>query len=153
MTETRDTRDRTEVLVGVDGSEPSQSALRWAARYAKAVGETVHAVIAWEPPAMFGLEMPAGIDVDFAADALAVLTNAVEATLGPSPEVKIRTSVLKGHPALVLLREAQGADILAVGNRGHSTLAGLMLGSVSLHCVSHAPCPVVVARGPEGRTA
>jgi nucleotide-binding universal stress UspA family protein len=117
------------------------------------VGETVHAVIAWQPPDLFGLEMPAGIDVDFAADALTVLTNAVEATLGPSPEVKIRTSVLEGHPALVLVREAQGADILAVGSRGRNTLAGIMLGSVSLHCVTHASCPVVVARGPEGRTA
>jgi nucleotide-binding universal stress UspA family protein len=52
MTETRDTRDRTEVVVGIDGSEPSKRALRWAARYAKAMGETVHAVIAWEPPAL-----------------------------------------------------------------------------------------------------
>ncbi|WP_214369134.1 universal stress protein [Pseudonocardia sp. H11422] len=146
MTETRDTPDRAAVLVGVDGSEPSKSALRWAVRYAKAMGETVHAVTAWEPPTMFGLEVPVGLDVDFAADALTVLTNTVDATLGPNPEVKIRTSVFEGHPALVLVREAQGADILAVGHRGRSAFAAITLGSVSLHCVSHAPCPVVVAR-------
>jgi nucleotide-binding universal stress UspA family protein len=146
MTETRDNRDRPEVLVGVDGSEPSKSALRWAVRYAKAMGETVHAVIAWEYPTMFGLELVLGIEADFAADALTVLTDTVDETLGPNPEVKIRTSALEGNPALVLVREAHGADILAVGYRGRSTFAAITLGSVSLHCVSHAPCPVVVAR-------
>jgi nucleotide-binding universal stress UspA family protein len=149
MSERQGTSTRREVVVGVDGSEPSKNALRWAARYAKAVGETVHAVIAWETPTMFGLELPAGLDVDFAAEALSVLTKAVETALGPSPEVKIHTSAVQGHPAVVLVREAHGADILALGNRGHSTLTGIMLGSVSLHCVSHAPCPVVVARMPQ----
>jgi nucleotide-binding universal stress UspA family protein len=148
MTATRDTAGRTEVVVGVDGSESSKSALRWAARYANAMGKTVHAVIAWQPPTMFGMEVPAGVDVDFAADALTVATNAVEAALDPHDKAQVRISVFQGHPALVLVREARGADVLAVGNRGRNTFAQVMLGSVTLHCLSRAPCPVVVARNP-----
>jgi len=57
----------------------------------------------------------------------------------------------------VLLRAADGADLLVVGSRGHGGFTGLLLGSVSQQCVHHAPCPVVVVpttqpehhRGPE----
>lgn len=147
MIETTETsRDRPEVLVGVDGSEPSKSALRWAARYAKAMGEPVHALIAWEPPTIFGLEPAVGVDRDFAADALGVLKETVDTALGSDPGVEIQTSARQGYPPLVLVRAAAGADVLVVGNRGRSAIAGITLGSVSLHCVSHAPCPVVVAR-------
>ena len=145
MTETQEAQGRPEVE-GVDGSKPSKSALRWAARYAKETGKTVHAIIAWERPIMFAGELPAGLDEDFAADARAMLISAVGETLGPTPAVKIRSSTFEGHAAAVLVREARGADILAVGNRGLSPIIELMLGSVSLHCVTHAPCPVTVVR-------
>jgi nucleotide-binding universal stress UspA family protein len=55
-----------------------------------------------------------------------------------------RIVVVEGHPAQVPLRAAGGAQLLVVGSRGHGTFAGIMLGSVSQHCVQHAPCPVVV---------
>jgi nucleotide-binding universal stress UspA family protein len=47
----------------------------------------------------------------------------------------------------VLLNAAKGAQLLVVGNRGHGEFRGALLGSVSMHCVQHAPCPVVVFRG------
>jgi nucleotide-binding universal stress UspA family protein len=46
----------------------------------------------------------------------------------------------------ILLRAAEGADLLVVGSRGHGAFAGMLLGSVSQHCVHHASCPVVVVR-------
>ena len=52
--------------------------------------------------------------------------------------------VLEGHPVAVLLDQAAGAGPLMVGSRGHAAFTGMLLGSVSSHCVSHAPCPVVV---------
>ena len=60
----------------------------------------------------------------------------------------VEGTVLRGRPATVLADEAQtfGADILVVGSRGHSTIATLVLGSVSAELVDHAPCPVLVAR-------
>jgi nucleotide-binding universal stress UspA family protein len=45
---------------------------------------------------------------------------------------------------VALIEAAEGAELLVVGGRGHSELAEMLLGSVSLHCVARAPCPVVV---------
>jgi nucleotide-binding universal stress UspA family protein len=58
----------------------------------------------------------------------------------------VRTEVVEGHPALVLVEVSNGADLLVVGNRGHGGFAGMLLGSVSEHCVTHAHCPVLVMR-------
>jgi nucleotide-binding universal stress UspA family protein len=52
--------------------------------------------------------------------------------------------VLDETIAEALLHAAAGAGLLVVGSRRHGTFAGIMLGSVSQHCVQHAPCPVVV---------
>jgi len=60
------------------------------------------------------------------------------------PPTQVLPRVVQGHPAQVLLEAARGAQMLVVGSRGHGTLAGMLLGSVSQHCVQHAPCPVLV---------
>jgi len=67
--------------------------------------------------------------------------------LGDDPGIEVRYTVAGGHAAAVLLKEAQGASLLVVGSRGHGAIAGVLLGSVSEHCVGHAPCPVTVVRG------
>jgi len=61
----------------------------------------------------------------------------------------VRLTVREGHPAPVLLEEAAHAELLVVGSRGHGAFMGMVLGSVSEHCVSHATCPVVVVRHDE----
>ena len=48
------------------------------------------------------------------------------------------------NEAAVLLRTAKGADLLVIGSRGHGGLASALIGSVSLNCVLHAHCPVLV---------
>jgi nucleotide-binding universal stress UspA family protein len=52
----------------------------------------------------------------------------------------------------VLLQEANDADLILVGNRGHGGFASLMLGSVSHQVVQHAPCPVTVVRETNGQS-
>jgi len=142
------------IVVGVDGSPSSQEALRWAVREARIVGGTVDAVTAWEYPAgVGGFGWSPGADfAAFAASDLAsvadkTLNDAVDEVLAAENEVTVRRQVREGYPARALMDAANGADLLVVGSRGHGGFAGLLLGSVSAHCVHHAPCPVLVIRG------
>lgn len=138
----------SEVVVGVDGSEESAAALRWAARQADLTGATLLLVTAWEIPALaYGSFMaipPDQFSFSDAADAL--LAAAVTDFRTEHPDLKVATRVVQGPPALALLHASEGADLLVVGSRGHGAFAGMLLGSVSAHCVSHSSCPVVVVR-------
>jgi nucleotide-binding universal stress UspA family protein len=144
--------DKTpRIVVGVDGSPCAYAALRWAVRQAGLTGATVDAVIVWQYPAALGgfgmapVLMYEGINfVEMAEKALA---DAISKAVDPMSDVKVREQVVQGYPAQVLVAAAEGADLLVVGSRGHGEFAGALLGSVSQHCVHHAPCPVVVIRG------
>ena len=76
-----------------------------------------------------------------------VLQRTVQEVLGEQPEVAVEALAVEGRVAHALVQAAKGADLLVVGNRGRGGFGGVLLGSVSFHCVSHAPCPVVVVRG------
>jgi nucleotide-binding universal stress UspA family protein len=69
------------------------------------------------------------------------------ADTGAEPPEVLRT-VLPGSPSVTLVDAAEGADLLVVGSHGRSGLSRLVLGSVAMACVNHAPCPVVVVRTP-----
>jgi nucleotide-binding universal stress UspA family protein len=142
------------VVVGVDGSAESAAALRWAARYATATGARVRALLAWHYPTVAG-EAPVGV----APEAIRSQTDAqMNATLdeaiakayegGDSAGVEKHTAY--GHPAEVLIEASREADLLVVGHHGHGAFTGMLLGSVSIHCVTGAHCPVVVIRGHDG---
>jgi nucleotide-binding universal stress UspA family protein len=136
--------------VGVDGSPCSVKALRWAIVQAQLTGAGVEAVASWQDPVASGYYSygfsPVFIDdEDWAAITGKSLQEAVAGAVDEMhPDVQVVTRVVQGHPAQVLLDAAVGAQLLVVGTRGHGTLAGMLLGSVSQHCVQHAPCPVVV---------
>ena len=138
------------IVVGVDGSESARAALAWAIGQAELTGASVDAVIAWHYPVVVGGApfAPIGVlmDVDFQGAAASVLNIAVSQTVDPDGPVKVSSSVREGNPAKVLLEAADGADLLVVGSRGHGGFAEALLGSVSQHCVQHAPCPVVIIR-------
>ena len=55
-----------------------------------------------------------------------------------------------GHPAQALIEASNEADLLVVGSHGHGAFTGMLVGSVSIHCVTGAFCPVVVVRGSDG---
>lgn len=131
------------IVVGVDGSEPSKQALRWAARFLAVTGGWIDAVIAWHPPASYGLSY-APADWNPEEDAQKVLTRTVEEVFGADPPLGLRQIVREGNPAKVLLDESRDAALLVVGSRGHGGFAGLLLGSVSAHCAEHATIPVLV---------
>lgn len=141
------------IVVGVDGSPSSLTALRWAVRQAGLTGGTVDAVIAWQYPVSYAyggygwspVTVEEGADFDEIAEK--TLADAVSKTVDPATAVTVRQRVVQGNPAQVLLDAAKDAELLVVGSRGHGGFTGALLGSVGLHCVHHAHCPVVVIRG------
>jgi nucleotide-binding universal stress UspA family protein len=137
---------RNRVVVGIDGSPSSREALEWAAREARLRGDSLEAVIAWHiPPQMAYPGAPTGL-YNFEESAKEVLERELDAVLGADATSVIRR-VEPGPPARVLIDASRDAELLVVGSRGHGEFAGMLLGSVSQHCTSHAHCPVVVVRG------
>lgn len=139
-----------KIVVGVDGSPSSKQALRWAVHQAQLTGSPVEAVTAWEFPMSFGMAPPLPADFDVDADARRTLDAAIEEALGGSSPIEVRRVVVEGHPALALVQASKGASLLVVGSRGHGEFVGMLIGSVSEHCVANAHCPVVVIRSPKG---
>jgi nucleotide-binding universal stress UspA family protein len=139
------------IVVGVDGSEPSVQALRWAVRLAELTGAAVEAVTAWDLPQFYGVGGWTPPLEDLYPDDLArtVLDEAIAKAFGADaqPPVEIGKRVEQGSPARVLIDASASASLLAVGNRGHSALTEAALGSVSLACVHHAACPVTIVHG------
>jgi nucleotide-binding universal stress UspA family protein len=140
------------IVVGVDGSEQSKLALRWAAYVARLGSATVDAVMAWDYPVTFGWS--AGWSYPDGGwtpqeDAEKALAEALAEVYGEQPPAGLRRFVEQGNAAKVLLDHSDGATLLVVGSRGHGGFAGLLLGSVSANCAEHAPCPVLVVHGNE----
>jgi nucleotide-binding universal stress UspA family protein len=133
------------IVVGVDGSEPSKTALRWAQRMAAMTGATIDAVAAWHQPPNYGWGHACS-DATWSPDqdCEKVLTHAVDDAFGPDRPVGLRLIIQQGTPAKVLLDHCANAQMLVVGSRGHGGFVGLLLGSVSAHCAEHAHCPVLV---------
>ncbi|MEU0005592.1 universal stress protein [Streptomyces sp. NPDC006314] len=141
-------RDVSElkVVVGLDGSRSSYEALHWAVRYAGLIGGTVHAVAVWELPGLYGWSGPA-VDMDVDEDETRQkMSQELTDVLGADTAGSVRTHVVHGNPADVLLRAAEGAEVLVVGSRGRGGFARALLGSVSQHVSQHASCPVVIVR-------
>jgi len=150
-------RGQLPIVVGIDGSEDSKNALRWAARQAELTATTLEAVTAWQLPVTFGTvwQMPVTYgkshdlsQVDFTAEAKKTLDAALQDVLGTSPHVSVTPQLVSGHPTPVLIEASRHAGLLVVGRSGHGGFAGMVIGSVSQHCVSHAACPVVVVGHP-----
>jgi nucleotide-binding universal stress UspA family protein len=134
------------IVVGVDGSRSSIEALEWAAKQAQLTGSRLRAVTTWEVPISSGWvpSYPEGYDPQKAAEDL--LRRSIDEVLGSEQKIAVEIVVTEGHPAPALLAAAADAQLLVVGSRGHRSFAGMLLGSVSWHCVVHATCPVVVVR-------
>jgi nucleotide-binding universal stress UspA family protein len=144
MTETSAT-STSRIVVGVDGSEQSKRALRWARHLATADGATIDALMVWNPPVVWGYgwtNVAGGWDP--MVDAEKALTATVDDVFGAERPAGLTLLTVEGYPAYRLLEAAEKASLLIVGSRGHGGLAGVLLGSVSAMCAEHAHCPVLV---------
>lgn len=130
------------IVVGVDGSPESRSALRWACEEARRRHAVLEAVTAWQPPwtgPHHNLDVVSHLARARAAEAL---EDAVTAVVPPA--MPVNKAVVEGPVARVLLSKAIGASALVLGSRGLSDLAAVAFGSVSKSCAHRAPCPVVI---------
>ena len=146
------TTTATTVVVGVDGSLESRAALRFALEDAHRRGARVRAVTAYLSPeywaASYGLAVLPTIE-EVVEDNLTVAREVLKSVVDEGAElgeVPVDVVALPGAPASVLIEQAKGAALLVVGHRGRGGFKSAVLGSVGMHCVLHATCPVTVVR-------
>ena len=137
------------IVVGVDGSPGSRTALNWAAAEAADHGADLVVVNVWEhtllPPAG-SVSVSEHYVPDPSQRTAEDLVQVIKEELGDEPPVLVQPVVKQGRPAKVLIEESANADLLVVGPRGHGGFVGLVLGSVSQHVAAYAKCPVTVVR-------
>jgi nucleotide-binding universal stress UspA family protein len=142
-----------KIVVGIDGSEQSKDALRFAVEEAEVHGARVLAVHAWMvpiPPVEPELVAP---PIDYPAlvkelqeAAERLLDGVVDEVLGKGNVVRVDRVAVEGPAPSALLDAAADADLIVVGSRGHGGFAKLLLGSVSEQVARHAPCPALIYR-------
>jgi nucleotide-binding universal stress UspA family protein len=134
-----------KMVVGVDGSPHSSAALSWALEQAEARDSNgeVTALFAWQVPFV---SMPGAYDRSELEEAYREFLLKTVAEVAPAPRVPLHTVLAEGDATEALIEASKDADILVLGIRGRSPVAGLMLGSVSQACATSAPCPVVLIK-------
>jgi nucleotide-binding universal stress UspA family protein len=139
-------RDQRPVVVGVDGSAPSDAAVRWALTQAAERKVPLHLVHAYRirvtppgPPLV-------GFDASLRQDAERLLADVADANIGESADVEAHRIAVDEFPSRGLLDAARDAQLLVVGSRGRGGFTELVLGSTAHQCMLHAPCPVAVLR-------
>lgn len=141
------------VVVGVDGSEASVRALRWAVDEARLRRVRLTAVYVYRSlregapfDAFAGIEQQQLDELETHAGRTALRKlDTLLSEAGDTSGVTIERHVESGSPAKVLTADAADEHtLLVVGSRGHGGFRGLLLGSVSQQCLHHARGPVVV---------
>jgi nucleotide-binding universal stress UspA family protein len=137
-----------QILLAVDGSEHALKAAKLAGDLARAVNSAhLRIVIAYDriPPYLGEPNFQHIIDTRLreANESLDKARTAV----GKVPAV-VHTELIEGEPAEAIINVAamQKSSVIVMGSRGFGQLLGLVLGSTSQKVVSHAPCPVLIAR-------
>ncbi len=149
------------ILVGIDGTDAGDAALRWSLAEAAARDVDLVAVHAWRPPVetefswaepSFKTESDSVIHAELVIEEalLRVAGSTPSAAGGPSPS-KLRMVVLPGPAALVLEEQARSAALLVLGRRHETAASRAMHGSVVSSALHHVDCPVVIV--PRGYAA
>jgi nucleotide-binding universal stress UspA family protein len=132
------------IVVGIDGSEHSNVALRWALADARQHADSmVTAVLAWQMPFV---SFPGAFDREELDQAYKNFLNETVSAIAPKPPVPLETVIAEGDPTESMVEASKGANLLVLGIRGRSRFAGLLLGSVSQGAAANAHCPVVLVK-------
>jgi len=133
------------ILVGVDGSEHSRLALKWAADEAKRRGSLLRIICGQGRENRHVPEWYKSDSSDL-SPGQAILDDAYGLVATRHPSVVARVEATEWGPAVALTVASRTADVLVVGARGRGGFQELLLGSVSDQCIQHARCPVAVVR-------
>jgi nucleotide-binding universal stress UspA family protein len=134
------------VVVGIDGSDTSTAALRWAAAEAGARGAELDVVEAWSLPVMVAAPYDGVVDIEQYESGERQLL--AEALADPAlAGVRTTGHLVAGGAGRALIEKSEHASLVVVGSRGRGRILGALLGSTSRQVVHHAACPVVVLRG------
>jgi nucleotide-binding universal stress UspA family protein len=147
------------VVVGVDGSPGSRTALEFAMEEAARRNAPLRVVAAVALPDFWASSYPAYVppppneiveEVRKETQRIVEEVNAARGTAARGLEISIEAR--SGRPGELLVEAAEGAELLVVGHRGRGSVTSVLLGSVGLYCVLHAQCPVTIVR-PRSTTA
>ncbi|MGO4340955.1 universal stress protein [Pedococcus sp. 2YAF34] len=135
------------VVVGVDGSEVSAAAIRFAFEQADSRGVGVTVAHTWQLDSVEGAAaaMAWSVDMDeINEEERSLVAEAVAGFAEQYPSVDVRRVVTQGHPVHELARLSENAALLVVGTRGRGAVSGWLAGSVSQSLIRAAHCPVAV---------
>ncbi len=139
------------VVVGIDGSPESVTALRWSAEHARCHRLPLELLHAWS----LSDTQPDRVDDLFHVTeqrdhSRLEIERLVDGTIDAGQRRNVTLRFLEGNPVALLLEAAERASLLVVGSRGQGGMARLLLGSTSAACLQHAPCNVAVVPQPLG---
>ncbi len=137
-----------KIIVGVDGSEPSFDALRWAAYEARRRGAELLLVSCYTVPALGGIDgaiYPSSIDVEvLKAESAAVIGQATEIVEAIDPRLVVLGTAPMSSPIVGITGSAVAGDEIVVGATGHSGMLYGLIGSVTTGVTHRAHVPVIV---------
>lgn len=141
--------DADEIVVGVDGSQPSLAAMDWAIDEASRKGFSLRVIHTWEVPpigAITGVPTfsPPELLEDIKGSEMRTTAEVLAGHRDRYPDVTVAQDVERGSPIHVLCTASERAAMTVVGSRGRGGFVGLLLGSVSHGVVHHAKSPVTV---------
>jgi len=154
--------DLRPILVGIDGSENSESAMWWAVNIAVESNRSLRLLTCYSLPALVGMGVSAGYvgpmlsseEVRAADDhnraALDLMKSKI---LKTHPEIKIETFLDQGSPVMALLKASDDVSMIVIGTKGVGSGHALLMGSVSYAIAHRAECPVILVPESAKRTA
>ena len=141
----------THIAVGIDGSDTSLGAAKWAAAVAGKLGRSLQLVHSTSHPTrLLGIGDPTlsqQLADSLTEDGTRILSEAVAAVREHAPEAQLTTLLDEEAPATTLLTAAKDASLIVVGATGRGSVERWLLGSTASRVAGRAPCPVVVWRG------
>jgi nucleotide-binding universal stress UspA family protein len=142
------TKDIKTILVPLDFSASSNSALDYAMMLAERFTAAIHLVHVCEVPTMMTMDAYAVASLDWNQKLGEAAERELETVAARLNDKKVSTEVLFGNPARCIVTAAttNQADLVVMGTHGHGAVMHLLMGNVAERVVRTAPCPVLTVR-------